>query len=671
MNIDLLTGSEEPGTSSRAAIKFDTSTTTATTAEVAPDLSEQLSTVDKAAPTILDTSQEQTDASSSFSSKSPTMEDTDLPKDMVLTSCQNNALKGEIDVKQPASVVNPGTPAAAPTSNRKPSNPPVTDSDGLKEAESAPAETNDSTITDVTKQVARLPLLAALGWLDDEDNGKGIEVTAEDDAGVQMLLMMRHNEGKDRPRSRPTPLSKVANKAAVIGLKLVTTSNLSPSRGLPSSHPYYRSTRVLASPRTQDARNSASMPVEKAGSDGKSGSNDPPRQLQYAKPDQLVKNQPDIKSEQQRPRQNGVYHYPIPPRTPLDRKDNGKEIERPQLSPRVYIPPPVFSPRRYHSNGAISTQASLAAQRDAVVHSRSQASEKPQRYELSAATFLQSLHQPYKPGTPPAGPTFREMQPKYSEYFGAGDAPLPSPIRESFVRSEPASKRNVQPLAKTPAPRLVYAPCDDPQPRGEFPLEAQRLKHEIRRDFRVYPGFTSGYKRPAPPQDLARSMSQPTFQRITPRTNQPQGLPGAYGNYGVCVPYSHKRPRTDSAESSNSGSNASPPERARNIIVPSTGSLSKHLSPHIPPTFSRSSSMSSDSSQQRRPGPIHRSISPAGNSRMHSSPGPTKVPPANQDLGAILSHLMSGSSNQTPDEAAQTIANVAAQLARVAETLKR
>lgn len=544
-----------------------------------------------------------------------------------------------------------------------------------------PSEPSRSEAIPIPEQAEKLSLEAALGWGGDTDasnkqhpsqvesDNEGSTGTAEpdgtaeigvNDPGVAMLLMMRRNKGKDRP-ALPAPLSKAAIKTSTIAaVKSAVRSAFSPGGGLPSSHPYYRSPRVLASSQVQETRSAAREPSKKAGSpDVDDKNNGPPTaQLRYNRPIAHSRNPSDIRYEQQRARSHVIYNYPTRPPNLTERKEVPKSSDRPQLSPRVYIPPPIFSPRRVQSNGALPTQSSLATPRDALTRPRSVASERVTALEGSAAQRLQYLHQPYKSAIPTD--QARRDLPHYSEYFGNENGPLRSPIRESFVRSDPLSRRSEDVRGRPYTNRPIYNPCPSKPPRQPATLQSQAAYRESQRDFRTYARNMPVLKRPAPDDDFPQYRSNPPMQHIAPRISAPQDL--AERNDTA------KRARTDSAESSSSGSGASPPNRMR-YIAPPPGNAGTHLVPHTTSVSSQAGSKSSDAAQQRRRSPAFRSPSPA-NEAIATSLMQSTVSRDNEELCSIISQLTSGSDSRNAVETARTLANVAAQLAKVAESLK-
>lgn len=555
-----------------------------------------------------------------------------------------------------------------------------------------PSEPSRAEAIPISEQAEKLSLEAALGWGSDTDASNkqhptkvesdseggrgpaepdrtantgtaepvGTAETGEDDPGVAMLLMMRRNKGKDRP-ALPAPLSKAAIKTfTIVAVKSAMRSAFSPGGGLPSSHPYYRSPRVLASSQVHENRNAAREPSKKAGSpDMEDKNNGPPTaQLRYNRPIAHSRTPSDIRYEQQRARSHVIYNYPTRPRNLTERKEIPESSERPQLSPRVYIPPPIFSPRRVQSNGAIPTQSTLATPRDALTRPRSVASERVTLLEGSAAQRLQCLHQPYKSVTP-TDQARRDLA-HYSEYFGNENGPLRSPIRESFVRSDPLNRRSEDVRGRSYASRPIYNPCPSKPPRQPTTLQSQAAYRESQRDFRTYARNMSAFKRPAPDDDVPQYRSNPPMQHIVPRISAPQDL--AVRND------THKRARTDSAESSTSGSGASPPNRMR-YIAPPPGNAGTHLVPHTTLVSSQTSSKSSDAAQQRRQSPAFRSPSPA-NKTGETKPTQETVSRGNDKLCSIISQLTSGSDSRNAVETAKTLADVAAQLAKVAESLK-
>lgn len=490
----------------------------------------------------------------------------------------------------------------------------------------------------------------------DTENKPISDSSIEEDAGVATLLMMRRNKGNDKA-PLPAPLSKAAIKTPATGQQSAMGSAFSPGRGLASSHPYYRSARVLASPLVYGSRvdrrvssRSGVFQQTTPGREQQSGANRPRLERGF-------RASPDVRYEQQRTRGAVVYRYP--PRAAMQEKedrwrkeDRWTETDKRPASPRVYIPPPIFSPRRAPSDSALPTQSSLASTRNLAELPRphSVASERDAASLLdgSAAQRLQFLHQPYKSASSTTAQHRREA-PKYPDYFGGGNGPMPSPIRESFVRSNTGS-RGREPLSE-PEKKVVYRGGDTvTRPLGQGP-PSQSSQHFFpdKTDSRLY---NSNLKRPAPDEYMSQFGQRQHLKQVVPHLRVPQTSAEDYPTV--------KRARTDSAESSTSGSGASPPNRMR-YIAPPAGNAGTHLIPHT-------NAKPSEAAQQRRQG-AYRSPSPAGGQadNCHAR-GPAAS--GREDLGTFLSQVISGRSDRSATETARALADVAVTLAQVAKSLE-
>lgn len=386
-----------------------------------------------------------------------------------------------------------------------------------------------------------------------------------------------------------------------------------------------------------------------------------PAPLKYNRLDGPPRYNSDVKYEQQQPRRSSgvVYHYPTAPQRPRDEGQRQEQVDRSgHLSPRVYIPPPIFSPRRVHSTEAIPSQSSLQSTRAELMRPRSVASERAATMgEGSAAYRLQYLHQPYKPSTP-AQPSSREL-PKYPDYFGKGNEPLPSPIRESFVRSHPAQIRGVDATYREQhrSMRPTYKPS--PVAPARPPLEAQGPHRDFSQDLRAHGRPALTIKRSAAELSFNQERHNTCVQQAASHISAPQEL---------AAQHQPKRARTDSAESSTSGSNGSPPNRMRYIAPPAGHAAGNQLIPYL------SAPKPCDSitaAQQLRHGPAFRSPSPAYSAAAESSIGQGTVSIDNGDLRSLIAEVIEGKADRSKTETARTLADVAATLAKVAESLKQ
>lgn len=449
---------------------------------------------------------------------------------------------------------------------------------------------------------------------EDGPEGKGsLDQPGDGDQGVAMLLMMRRNKGKSDVHL-PAPLSKASIKTQV-------KDHSSSSRGLPSSHPYYRSARVLASPKP-----------------GMGGS-------KYK--DQLGnKGVSDVKYEQQRARAtNIVYRYPVRPFM-QHKSASCIETEHSPTSPRVYIPPPIFSPRRLPSNDSIHSRSSLSVNynRDDLVrpHSAAVPSEPLARRNPIDGSISRRL--PY-----PTANALRQQRrdlPDYPDYSSIGNGPFPSPIRESFIRSN-SGGRIVPPFRELER-RLVY--------QGSDAVNFRRATVSPP-DLVAYDRGPNGLKRGAPEDFTSYRKQDRDFQQTLPRLR----LPDDYSENEMRAAVEAKRARTDSADSSTSGSGNSPPNRMR-YIAPSRSSVGSHLIPHS----------SVDQAQQRRQN-AYRSPSPSA-SRQKARNGDSARNSGSfdfKDAEPMISQALAKSGkSESAIDTARALADVAATLARVAESLK-
>lgn len=465
----------------------------------------------------------------------------------------------------------------------------------------------------------------------------------EEDAGAEMLLMMRRNKSNS---SAPLPasLDKVTMRAPQTPK---SASSTTPRAGLPSSHSYYRSANVLASPVLREHQ--ASRPQFRNLSQDMSN----PEKLAAATSTKLrvhPERAADVRYEQQRLRKPVAYRVPpevaIAAGTGVNAQHwSSTKVEKPQGSPRIYIPPPIFSsqhgrPPLHHRTHSEVPSSSINRKMSQVASPRdSSAASAPEMKLRTATEQLHYMHQPYK--SLATQPSRRLSPPRYQDYY---DETLPSPIRESFIRSSSRAGTH----DKSPLPERWQT---DRQPYQPIRYAgSKRGAIDDPEDVRIHP--TTG------------------MRYITPHARHSTTIDPVAANSGF------KRARADSRESMSSGSSdgGELPEQVR-------ASRMKYIAPDRPPSggplIPHSVQMGANKphrhhhgqSPARGPSPI-----PEPHSMENRTSEARSGPESGESLlNALLSHV--GSTNNVDGlegraNAATALTDVAAALVRVAQELR-
>lgn len=466
---------------------------------------------------------------------------------------------------------------------------------------------------------------------------------SDEDPGAAMLLMMRRSKGKVNA-SLPAPLSKAAIKTTVLASEDASKLSVDFGRGLPSSHPYYRSTRVLASP--SNPRNRS----DKAGNGTASMS------AAHQKAKGQDRRPPNVVYEQQRPRPAGVvYSYPLRP-PGQGRSNSWNTTKEAVVSPRVYIPPPIFSPRRGPSRPSHATHSSSnRAMGEQLSRSYSVASERfagDLIINEIPASPRQTIGLPYRTANPALRAQRRHQLPSYTEYFGDEQEAFLSPIRESFVRSSNDSREtpsswdsHLRKIARRDSVPSVHrtTPSSDPARKA-------------------YDSATGKLKRPMPEEFGSRFPADPRYRGMLRHLEVPQGPPSDRLQSAPA-----KRVRTISAESDTKRNGALPPDALRYIAPPhcKAGNLT------VPHTAAGVLIGTADEEGQVQV-VSSKASSPAALSQIGSSSRRrgSSISDSEASIASIVTQAISERAGGGVTETARALVEVAAALAKVAESLK-
>lgn len=438
----------------------------------------------------------------------------------------------------------------------------------------------------------------------------------DDESGVATLLMMRRRKDATK-QELPAPLKTISTtttKGSAANIPLLSA--------FPSSHPYYRSKFVLATPSTQS---SAAIKTELK----------TPKDVAIRSPKRIAVSarEPSLPTGLSNLRLNTQGHF---------KSQSTSVIESMSVqSPKIYIPPPRFSPhmrrlsshRRSISDGTLPPHRPMESQTPS---SRLRFIPPPPLASRSTRKYI----------SPPAftSSSQRYQDSRYAPYESDRrywEPPMRSPIKESFVRT-PVKETFAEP-PHWPMPdrkEITYKPCGN--------VETRRLRSPS-------PSINEqkGRKIEKPKLHMIHPYQVPGGHMRTPSLTHSAG-PSTYGSakrtYDDAQSGSarfhesqtFKRPRYDGPQFS-----MIPPDSARRYILPLASGRKRDETSNYP------------------------SMATSGQSTTPPSlpPGTASKPPS--ILEALLGEISGkGSEGEGDESAAKALEEVAAKLAMVATRLR-